>query len=221
MQATKKQEISRKEIMEACLSCKGHGCKICASKVERINAWSIAGIPVLYWTYELNTFPGNEHFKKYLLDITAKIDATYKYGKSLAFTGKYGVGKTSGACEILKAAIAKGYTARYTTMSEIVDMVLSKEERFDFKYALLHCDFLVIDEFDARYVPTTDRGKEMFGTNLENIIRTRIQNLLPIIFCTNNSNLTEVFDGTFGLSFDSLFSNSNVSHIVVGGVYLR
>ncbi len=221
MQSAKKQEISRREIMGACPGCKGHGCRECAAKVERINAWSNAGIPVRYWDYKIDTFLGNEFFKKYLVDTCSKIDMLYKDGNSIAFTGKHGVGKTFGSCEILKKALISGYTARYTTMSEIVDMVISREERFDFKYALLNCDILALDEFDSKYVPTTDRGKELFGTNLENIIRTRFQNALPIIFCTNNSHLAEVFDGTFGLSFDSLFADSNVSHVVVGGVDLR
>lgn len=221
MQATKKQELVKKEIMNACTSCRGHGCKTCAAKVERINLLANAGIPVKYWQYELDTFPGDENFKAYLTSILTKINELYKGGMSIALTGKYGVGKTFGACSILKKALTNGYTCKYTTISEIINMVFAKTESFDFKYALLNVDFLCIDEFDARFIPTADRGKEVFGVNLEDVIRTRLQNELPIIFCTNNSHLSEVFDGTFGLAFNSLFSDSNVKHIAVGGVDLR
>jgi DNA replication protein DnaC len=134
--------------------------------------------------------------------------------------GVHGLGKTFGACEILKGAMAKKYTCKYTTMSEIVDMIISKD--YEFKTHLLHSDFLVIDEFDSRYIPTSDRGKDVFGSNLENIIRTRFQNDMPIIFCTNNTNgMQEIFDDTFQQTFKSLFAESNLISISVGGTDLR
>lgn len=219
MRVTRKAELARKAIMDACPVCKGQGCKTCVQKVERVNALSAACIPVLYWDYSLQTFKGNDHFKSVIEDIGKTIDDVYKDGKSFALVGRHGVGKTFGACEILKAAMARKYTCKYTAMSEIVDLIISKD--YDFKTSLLHSDFLVIDEFDSRFIPTSDRGKETFGANLENIIRTRFQNKLPIIFCTNNSSLNDVFDDTFKQTFDSLFSESNIVVIAVGGVDLR
>ena len=222
MQAEKKQLIARKAIMDACQTCKGQGCRDCAARVESINAWSTAGIPVSYWDYSLQTFAGDLDFKRRVESMANNIDKLYTIGKSFAFIGVHGVGKTFGACEVLKAALTKNYTVRYTTMNEIVDMVTAKEDRYEFKQGLLLADFIVLDEFDSRYIPTTDRGKEMFGTNLEYIIRTRLQNKLPIIFCTNNtSGLSDVFDGAFEMTFSSLFSKSNIIDIVAGGGDLR
>lgn len=219
MRVIKKAELARKIVKDACPICRGHGCKNCVQAVERINAFSGACIPIAYWDYDFQTFRGDDHFKVHLESYIKSLDKLYIEGKSLALIGRHGVGKTFGACEILKAAIALKYNTKYTTMSEIVDMILSKN--YDFKLSLLHSDFLVIDEFDSRYIPTSDRGKETFGANLENIIRTRFQNKLPIIFCTNNSSLNDVFDDTFEQTFDSLFSKSNLTVISVGGVDLR
>lgn len=219
MRITRKAELARKIIMDACLVCKGQGCKSCAQKVERVNVLSGSCIPVAYWDYEFKTFKGDDNFKAHLENYIKSIDKLYNEGKSLALVGRHGVGKTFGACEILKTAISHRYTAKYTTMSEIVDMILFKD--YEFKAALLHSDFLVIDEFDSRYIPTSDRGKETFGANLENIIRTRFQNKMPVIFCTNNSSLNDVFDDTFKQTFDSLFAESNITVIAVGGVDLR
>jgi len=217
----KKIEAAKQALKDACLTCKGHGCRDCVKKVECINVWANAGIPNAYWTYTLQSFSGDQAYKIRLEALLKTPEDMYNDGKLYAFTGKYGVGKTFGACEILKTVLARGYVGRYTTMSEIVDMVMSKEERFDFKQSLLLSDFLVIDEFDSRYIPTSDRGKDVFGSTLENIIRTRIQHKLPTIFCTNNASLDDVFDGTFEQTFDSLFSIRNVVSIPVGGVDLR
>lgn len=221
MQIQRKTEAAKKEIMNACATCFGNGCRECASKVECINAWSKAGIPVAYWHYDMQTFKGDNAFRLRLIELVNTIEKVYADGKSIAMTGKYGVGKTFGACELLKTFILRGYTAKYTTMSEIVDMVLAKDDRYVFKMALLQSDIICIDEFDSRYVPTTERGKDMFGANLENIIRTRFQNKLPILFCTNNSSLDDVFDGTFQQTFSSLFAESNLINLPVGGVDLR
>lgn len=221
MQVQKKIEAAKKAIMNACATCKGHGCRDCVKNVEKINLWANAGIPVAYWEYSLHTFNGDEAYKSKLVSLAGSIDEMYDNGKMYAFTGKYGVGKTFGACHLLKSAINNSYTCRYTTMSEIVDMVMSKEERFDFKQTLLYCDIICIDEMDSRYIPTTDRGKDVFGSTIETIIRSRLQHKLPTIFCTNNSSLDEVFDGTFEQTFNSLFSVKNVINIPVGGVDLR
>ena len=205
--------------MNACPTCKGNGCRDCIRKVEKINAYSAACIPVAYWGYNLQSFQGDANFKGFVENLTKTVEAVYNEGNSYAFVGRHGVGKTFGACEVLKAAITHGYTAKYTTMSEIVDLIISKD--IEFKMALLHSDFLVIDEFDSRFIPTTDRGKETFGANLENIIRTRFQNRMPIIFCTNNSSINDVFDDTFKQTFNSLFAESNITSVAVGGIDLR
>ncbi len=222
MQVQRKTEIAKQAIMKACKTCSGNGCRDCASRVERVTHYARASIPVKYWNLSLDTFQGDANFKEFITNQLKPevIHNMYAECKSYAFAGRFGVGKTFGACEILKGVQTVGYTAKYTTMNEIVDMVTSKEERYEFKQTLLLSDFLVIDEFDGRYIPTSEVGKEVFGTNLEGIVRARFQNMLPIIICTNNSSVEDVFDGTFKQTLGSLFSE-NITHIPVGGVDLR
>lgn len=220
MLITKKRDATKQAIMNACPTCKGQGCRECALAIEYINLWSNAGIPVAYWDYSLNSFTGDVNFKNKIEEYTKNIDKLYIAGKSYAFVGKFGVGKTFAACEVLKSALIKRYTALYTTMNEIIDMLISGGEKYEFKQKVLHHDFLVIDELDSRYLPNSDNGKELFATNLEVIIRTRFQHRLPIIFCSNNSSLNELFDGLFGQAFGSLFAE-NLITIPAGGRDLR
>src|SRR3984957_6474350 len=70
-------------------------------------------------------------------------------------------------------------------------------------------DFLVIDEFDPRVIQT-EATADLFGKMLENIFRTRSQNKLPTIFCTNSPNPVESFTGSIKNSIDSLMSQVKV-----------
>ena len=195
------------------------------AKAECFNVWYSAGIPIAYWSLTRKTFPGHESVLNWLKQME-DINKVYADGKSFSLNSNAcGLGKTFAACEVLKTAIMAGYSTKYTTMPEIIDFTTTKEERHAFKATLLYSDFIVIDEFDRRFLPTSEHGKEMFGSTLENIIRSRFQNKLPIIFCSNETGgkfgIDSVFDGTFGMTFGSLFSASNVVNVPIFGVDLR
>lgn len=222
----RKLEIARQSVIRACVKCGGQGCKECNAKAECFNIWSVANIPVAYWTLTLKTFPGHESVSNWVKECIGSLDKIYADGKSFSLNSSAcGLGKTFAACEVLKRALVAGYTARYTTMPEAIDMVSNKEERIAFKSVMLDADFVVIDEFDRRFLPGTDYGKELFGSTMENIIRSRFQNKLPIIFCSNETEgkfgIDVVFDGLFAQSFGSLFSKSNVINVPIFGVDLR
>lgn len=221
MQIQRKQEIAKKAIMDACLTCNGQGCRDCAAQVERINVLSNAGIPVAYWDYSLKSFAGDEKFKQKIIELASSVDKIYSIGKSIVLMGPLGIGKTFGGIEILKSAVVRGHTILYTTIHEIIDMLLSKEDRYNFKNLLLNSQYVMIDEFDTRHMPSTEYAKEIFGENLESIIRSRFQNKLPIIFSTNNSSMENMFDGPFREVFNSLFTKNNLIIIPVGGKDLR
>jgi DNA replication protein DnaC len=218
----RKQELARKAIVDACATCKGHGCRHCSSAVMKINGWANSGIPVIYWDYTMETFNGDIALKNVIEKQVKEIELLYNNGSILVFGGKYGVGKTWAGTELLKTALVNKYTAQYTSMSDLVNTMLSKDiEKYSFHQKLLYSDFVFIDEVDARFIPSNENGMNMFGTMMENIIRTRLQNKLPIIMATNNSDINEVFDGTFGQVFNSLFSSKSVISIPVGGIDLR
>src|SRR5258708_2776492 len=125
MQISKKREVLQKKIKDACQECYGQGCKSCANKIEIINIYSNIGIPVLYWNLSLETFDGDENFKKRIKEFLNNINELYADGKSLVLFGSFGVGKTWAACEILKRAMNNNYSAKYITMQECVDFFVS------------------------------------------------------------------------------------------------
>lgn len=221
MQISKKQELAKKAIMDSCSTCKGYGCRECASRIAYIDVLSNANIPSKYWNYNIDTFHGDPLFKKVVVDKLSSIDKLYNDGVSIIFTGKMGVGKTWGGIEILKHALIHKYDALYTTMNEIIDLLTSKDDKHAFKKVLQSVSFLMIDEFDGRYMPQSEYGQEIFGSNLENVIRTRLQNNLPMIICTNNSDVLKIFSGVFEQTFNSLFSSDSFITIPVGGLDLR
>src|SRR5437868_3337333 len=141
MQSETKLRLRKKLIEDACNTCKGRGCRDCSAKVHQVLLWSNTGIPEIYWDYSLTTFPGDPEFKKFVTDKTSKVLRMLIDGTSYAFHGTYGLGKTSGACEILKKAVVAGHTGYYTTMSEIVNNLMDRDTRYGFRHQLLHVDF--------------------------------------------------------------------------------
>lgn len=110
------------------------------------------------------------------------------------------------AC-ILKKASEKGYTCLYTTLSDIVSTltVAGAEDKHLSRKELVMVDFLVIDEFDSRFMPS-DNAADLYARTLENVFRTRSQNKLPTLMCTNSPNVVESFNGQLKQSIGSLMS---------------
>lgn len=108
---------------------------------------------------------------------------------------------------ILKRAVEKGYSALYTNLTDIVTILTSynHEEKRDTRQALLTVDFLVIDEFDPRFMGS-DNASDLYGRILEPALRHRIQNKLPIFFCSNSPNVTASFHGSLKSSISSLMN---------------
>jgi DNA replication protein DnaC len=188
-------------------SCSGEGCSICLSQVGRVQRYAKADIPIDYWLLAFKDFQGDKNFKNLIKTKLADIDSVYDEGKSLAFVGNLGVGKTFAACSLLKMAIIKDYTAQYTTMSYIINNILSNDiSTASYLKQLNEIDFLAIDEFDERYVFPSEKTEILFGSNLEYILRTRFQNKLPTILCSNTEDIDSVLSSEFSRAFKSLRS---------------
>ena len=106
---------------------------------------------------------------------------------------------------ILKSACIKGYSCLYSTLSDIVNVSTqsSGEDRYLAKRELVLVDFLVIDEFDSRFMPS-ENAADLYARSLENVFRTRSQNKLPTLMCTNSPNIIESFNGSLKDSITSL-----------------
>ncbi len=175
-------------------------------KLIAINRYAESNIPIEYWGLKMEKdFQGDsrllEKYKDYILDLKE----SYTSGNSICFAGGHGLGKTFTICSILKKASQKNFSCLYTTLSDIVNVLTSgsNEEKFLSKRELVLVDFLAIDEFDSRFMPS-DSAADLYARSLENIFRTRSQNKLPTLMCTNSPNVVESFNGSLKASVDSL-----------------
>tara|TARA_B100000131_G_scaffold322298_1_gene375750 strand:+ start:131 stop:805 length:675 start_codon:yes stop_codon:yes gene_type:complete len=213
----KKIDRAKDKIRKECALCDKLGCETCLGKIARIDKYASANIPMNYWNLSFKNFSGDLNFKKKIKNILKDIDAFYDNGKSLMFAGGLGTGKTYTACCILKIGITSGYTGAYTTMADIVAKILSSEvDGSKYYNYLLSKDFLVIDEFDSRWIFPSEKSEQIFGSSLEYILRTRFQNNLPTILCSNNDNVDTIFGGYFARSFKSLRSEHIDLYFVAG-----
>jgi len=175
------------------------------------NRYANSNVPVSYWNLDMKDFKGPIALNNAYEEIIKDLSLSYKNGISVCFAGSHGLGKTSTATNVLKKACQKNYTCLYTVLENIVSALTDapSEERFLARRELTGVDFLVIDEFDPRVIQT-EATADLFGKMLENIFRTRSQNKLPTIFCTNSPNPVESFTGSIKNSIDSLMSQVKV-----------
>ena len=165
-----------------------------------------ANIPVIYWNKEMTRdFKGDPQLLKVYTDIAQNIDKVFADGISLCFAGSFGLGKTLACTNILKRATEKGLTALYVTLNDIISATTS-DEKFLARQELLNTHFLVIDEFDPRYIANA-QVSDFFGRVLEDVLRSRTQNNLPLFLCTNSPNVLESFQGSLKQSIGSLMNH--------------
>ncbi len=213
----KKIDIKKQNVIKRCKKCSGNSCSICEAQASRIEKYAHANIPVEYWDKSFKEFSGDENFRKAISLKIKDIDKVYEEGKSLMFIGTLGTGKSYSASCLLKRAVAAGYTGLYVTMADVVASILSSQVDTSKYYKnLVGADFLVIDEFSSHWIFPSEKSEQLFGSSLEFVLRTRFQNQLPTILCSNDSDVDDIFGGFFAKSFRSL-RNHHVELYVVGG----
>lgn|GEM_PF-2397784 len=192
-------------------------CSDCTVRTVAIRRFADANVPVEYWDLSMADFVGEPKLKAKFDEIIADLPGTYRKGMSLCFAGGHGIGKTMSVTNIIKTASLKGYTCLYSTLSDIVAVLLSRdaEDAYAARRELMSVDFLVIDEFDTRFMQS-ELASDLFGRTLENVFRTRSQNRLPTFLCTNSPNIIEAFTGPIKMSLESLMKGYVKNVIVVG-----
>ena len=174
------------------------GCSDCScfnKKVARIKKYYSAGIPMEYWDYSFKNFRGSpvlkNKFSKYLGDI----DETYDNGSSIFLAGTMGTGKTYASCCLLKLAIVKGYRCKYVNMIDIITNIISNNDINTGEYlsTLINVDFLVVDEMDSRWIFPSEKTEQIFGSYMEHILRSRFQNKMPTVLCSNTTDISDIF----------------------------
>ena len=212
----KKVEMAKAEIKSKCKICKDKPrveCYSCLRWEGFINQMAVAEIPVDYWFRSMKKFYGFEGLKKDVLHMMDHITEAYGSGQTVYIAGDRGRGKTMAACGILKEALLKGYSAFYINLSDLVTRVTTVNPKL--KLDIKHVDFLVIDEIDNRFFPT-ENSMELYGSQLESVLRSRMQNKLPTIMCSNAIDIGLVFKGQFKKSFQSLWSQFVKTMVAAG-----
>tara|TARA_X000000950_G_C13920884_1_gene663287 strand:+ start:2777 stop:3454 length:678 start_codon:yes stop_codon:yes gene_type:complete len=208
----------KENIKNRCKYCDSSGCNECSKKISRITLYAQANIPMEYWSKSFKAFEGDKRFKLAMHNYIKDIEKMYDDGVSLGFSGSLGTGKTYMASCFLKIAITKGYTAGYYNMS---DMIQESMDNRAFFSEITEKDFIVIDEYDLRWVYPTERAELLFGQTMERVLRHRFQNGLPTILCSNTPNLKDVLAGDFSRSTGSLFAKFLKQYTVSGIDYRK
>ena len=192
--------------------------KIKNIKLLAANRYYESNIPIEYWNLSMSKdFKGNNKLLNEFTNYVSNITDNYYNGTSLLFAGSHGLGKTMTVTCILKKAVEKDYNALYTNLSDIVNVLISSsgsEKTIAFR-ELKMVDFLVIDEFDSRFIQS-DKAADLYAQTLESIFRARIQNKLPTLMCTNSPNILESFHGPLKDSIESLTTGYLKTVVVMG-----
>lgn len=180
--------------------------EIKAIKLMAINRYAESNIPIEYWSFKMEKdFVGDPRLKEKYDEYVSDIKNSYIKGNSICFAGNHGVGKSSSVCCILKKASLKNFSCLYINLSDVISVLTqaSSEDKFLAKRELCLVDFLAIDEVDSRFM-ATENAADLYARSLEVVFRTRSQNKLPTLMCTNSPNIVESFNGPLKASLDSL-----------------
>jgi len=192
MISQRKTEAEKARIVANCGRCGGVGCAYCQKYCSFIDRMSEAGIPVDYWFRDMEKWYGDPDFaEEFKVSYLSRIEAAYADGRVLCLLGHRGVGKTMAACSALKKAILSGYSAHYTSLVDAVDFLVSGDAH-DYRQLLKSVDFLVMDEVDQRFFDHVN-SRALYGNQFEYILRTRTQNRLPMIMCSNSERVEDIF----------------------------
>lgn len=217
-----KVKVIKEDIISKCSVCSnGVICDRCTVKLKIYDRYIMSNIPIDFWGFDMKNFEGDKRVLSIYESIVKDVREYYVSGKSLLLVGAHGVGKTTASCCLLKFVATKGYGALYATMGDIVNVMIhgTNQVRFEARRELMMVSFLVIDEFDSRFIGS-DSAAELFGRVLESILRIRLHNHMPTILISNNLNPTKALGDYLGPSINSLI-NGYVNKIAVIGPDFR
>lgn len=182
--------------------------RIQMTKKNAIRRYYESNIPIEYWKLKMTKdFVGSKVLLELFSNYTSNLKESFSTGNSFCLAGTHGIGKTMVLSCILKKAAESGYCCLYSTLSDIVSVLTTapSEDKFFARRELMMVDYLVIDEFDPRFIGS-DNAADLYARTLESIFRTRAQNKLPTLMSTNSPNVINAFSGALKDSLDSLFS---------------
>ena len=177
-----------------------------------------ARVPVKFFDLELNDYTKCLTAKEKVIKYLDKLDKAYEKGIGLYLYGGRGLGKSFLEAVIAKNVLRKGYTALYTTLSEVVtmfgDSFYDKDARDRYQQEVLQVQFLIIDDIDKIFISAKSN---YVPAAFDQLIRTRSNELLPTIISSNKKR-EELFtqDENFYVSALSLLAEHLLDIIFVG-----
>ncbi len=192
--------------LESCEECaKGEACEACGIRNQVYQRFAETNIPIKYWSLSMDKFEGDPNLLKKYKEYIANLQDSYRNCRNLLLIGSHGNGKTMTATSILKNVAISSYSGLYITLNDLVNSLVKSQDTMQARQELLTVDFLVIDEFDPRHIGSP-AGADLFGRVFEDIFRSRVQNELPTILCTNSPDVLEAFKGPILASIKSLMN---------------
>jgi DNA replication protein DnaC len=193
-------------------------CSKCSVIITAYNRYAESNIPMEYWDLKMEKdFVGDPKLLNKYNDLVADLKSNFVNGTSICFAGNHGIGKTMTVACLLKKAAQRGFSAMYTTLTDVVNVLTQapNEEKFTARRELTMVDFLAVDELDPRFM-ATENAADLYARTLEGVFRTRAQNKLPLFLCTNSPNIVEAFSGALKQSLDSLMKGHVQMFVVMG-----
>jgi DNA replication protein DnaC len=147
-----------------------------------------ANIPPQFRDFTLTKIdqPESQKVVKKIQKYIEKLSTYRKKGIGLYLYGNTGTAKSALGCIILMNALKRRYTCYFTDVEEYLDLSVNKkddEEAQEVVRRLSNADFLVIDDLGREYRDV----KGFVESQVDELIRYRIKNLLPTIITTNKT----------------------------------
>ena len=139
-----------------------------------------SNIPMNYWNLNLNDLKINSGYISQVNHYIQHLDNAIDQGVGLFFScNTRGVGKTSLACEIGKAAIKKRYYVYYDLMQNIVSDKFTNSQEIIKK--IKESELVIIDELDK----VAMKKESNLSIQIENFLRDILPTGKTIIMCSN------------------------------------
>lgn len=176
--------------------------KLSREQLERMN------IGRRYWPAEIAEIPESPH-RTVLERYVRKIAEMRREGQGLFLWGPNSRGKTYGAAAVLKEAVCQRYTA-YAVLTNVLKSAYIDGARFDADQTIVQrvesVDFLLIEDLGKEY---SGRGSGWAELCLENLLRHRSRELMPVV-CTTNLDpqafLARYKKSAMAIVFESMFA---------------
>jgi len=209
----------REQLVDSCEICGGAGYVInegldvpceCMKLFRYVKELVIAAIPETYWELSLEKLVVNQAYKDFISFYLDNLKRAHAGGLGVLFLGTNGVGKTAMMCEIGKSAVAQGYSVKYFTIQQYVDLTIKFGTESN-SFVQLH-DMLLVDELDKAYMK---EGSSFVPKIVEHLFRSTIPYGKMVIAATNESE--EGLKDLFGESTLSMV-HRNLKFVPVSGI---